>query len=68
MSTDLKVAKWIGYIGIIVGTLRLVDYYLYGNTRFPYALVRTLHILVSSLLMVWLSTWISKKENQALNN
>lgn len=64
MPIDLKVAKWAGYIAIILGILRLVDYYFYGNAHHLYALAWALHALITGLLMIWLSKWISNKENR----
>lgn len=68
MKTDLKVAKWIGYITIMIGILRLIEYCLHGNAHHQYALALSLHLLIAGPIIVWLSIWISKKENKTLNS
>lgn len=60
----MKTARWIGYTAIVVGVVRIVDYYYFGNAHHHHALVWALHALIVGPIVIWLTFWIPKKEKE----
>lgn len=64
----MKIARWIGYVVIGVGILRVVEYYCYGDVHNHHAIVWALHALIAGPIVVWLTFWLPKKEKEQREN
>lgn len=58
----MKFARRCAYVGLLVGALRLLEYYFLGDLHHGYALAWAIHALVSSVLILWL---VKREENKS---
>lgn len=48
-------ARIFGWVGVIFGILRLLEYFFFGDLHSGYALGWAIHAFVSGILLLWLS-------------
>lgn len=51
----MNFVRLAGYGGIVLGLLRLLEFYFFGDLHRGYALAWALHALVSGVLIIWLT-------------